>query len=224
MKYRELKNIYTFQFSCFAIIFLVIFRPRPWLNCSASNYRRINELEMTWKSESKLLYDWWFKANQFVLATSTLRLMTSILIFQLNTSGYSPYVTSCLTRGWVCSLQLLLILAYAIIFRSESRGTRDHILLSQIRDSLKLEVVVAYSRYCSCICLNVILNSTLELRIFCVPAEILTKNFPITSEGNYGFTFKFGVFSGRSLLKLVMGFMKMNLLHMFLCTDTLETN
>jgi hypothetical protein len=39
-----------------------------------------------------------------------------------------------LTRGRVCRLQLLLILASAVIFGSESCGTLDHILLSQIRD------------------------------------------------------------------------------------------
>jgi hypothetical protein len=39
-----------------------------------------------------------------------------------------------LTRGRVCPLRLLLALASAVIFGSESRGTRDHILLSQIRD------------------------------------------------------------------------------------------
>jgi hypothetical protein len=39
-----------------------------------------------------------------------------------------------LTRGRVCLLQLLLTLASAIIFGPESRGTRDHILLSQIQD------------------------------------------------------------------------------------------
>jgi hypothetical protein len=39
-----------------------------------------------------------------------------------------------LTRGWVCRLQWLLDLASAVIFGSESRGTRDQILLSQIRD------------------------------------------------------------------------------------------
>jgi hypothetical protein len=42
-------------------------------------------------------------------------------------------------RGWICRLQLLLVLASAVILTSVSRGTRDHILLSQIRDSLKLE-------------------------------------------------------------------------------------
>jgi hypothetical protein len=40
----------------------------------------------------------------------------------------------CLTRGRVCRLQILLILASAVTFGSESRGTRDHILLSEIRD------------------------------------------------------------------------------------------
>jgi hypothetical protein len=39
-----------------------------------------------------------------------------------------------LTRGRVCRLQLLLVLARAVIFGSESRRTRGHILLSQIRD------------------------------------------------------------------------------------------
>jgi hypothetical protein len=39
-----------------------------------------------------------------------------------------------LTRRRVCCLQLLLVLAKAVIFGSESRGTRDHILPSQIRD------------------------------------------------------------------------------------------
>jgi hypothetical protein len=39
-----------------------------------------------------------------------------------------------LTRGRVCRLQMLLVRASAVILASESRGTRDHILLSQIRD------------------------------------------------------------------------------------------
>jgi hypothetical protein len=42
-------------------------------------------------------------------------------------------------QGWVCRLQLLLVLVSAVILRSESRGTYDHILLSQIRDSPNLE-------------------------------------------------------------------------------------
>jgi hypothetical protein len=41
-----------------------------------------------------------------------------------------------LTGGRVCRLQLLLVLARAVDLGSESRGTHDHILLFQIRDSL----------------------------------------------------------------------------------------
>jgi hypothetical protein len=44
-----------------------------------------------------------------------------------------------LTRERVCRLQLLLVLASAVILGSESGGTHDHILLSQIRDSPNLE-------------------------------------------------------------------------------------
>jgi hypothetical protein len=73
------------------------------------------------------------------LGDKPLRPTTSIFIFQLNSCDYSPYVTSCMTRGWVCRLHLLLVLANAVILKSESRGTRDHILLSQIRDSPNLE-------------------------------------------------------------------------------------
>jgi hypothetical protein len=62
--------------------------------------------------------------------------------FQLNTCGHSSYATSSLTKGWVCRLQLLLVLASALILRSESRGTHDHILLSQIRDFPNLEGLV----------------------------------------------------------------------------------
>jgi hypothetical protein len=37
-------------------------------------------------------------------------------------------------RGRVCRLQFLLVLASAVILGSESLGTRNHLLLSQIRD------------------------------------------------------------------------------------------
>jgi hypothetical protein len=43
------------------------------------------------------------------------------------------------TKEWVCRLQLLLALASTVILRSESRGTYDHILLSQVRDTPNLE-------------------------------------------------------------------------------------
>jgi hypothetical protein len=47
-----------------------------------------------------------------------------------------------LTRWRICRLQLLLALSSAVILGSESGGTHDHILLSQIRDSPNLEVQV----------------------------------------------------------------------------------
>jgi hypothetical protein len=81
------------------------------------------------ESESEWLYDWRFSANRFVLAKIPMRIMTSNYSFQVNT-----YVTSSLTSGWVCLLQLLLALASA-----KSRWTHDHILLSQFRDSPNLD-------------------------------------------------------------------------------------
>jgi hypothetical protein len=58
-----------------------------------------------------------------------------------NTCCYSPYVTSSLTRGWVCH-SLLLVLASAVVHRSESHRTHDHILLSQTWDSPNMKGLV----------------------------------------------------------------------------------
>jgi hypothetical protein len=65
---------------------------------------------------------------------------------QMITCGYSPYVTSSLTRGWVCRLQLLLALARAVIFRSESRGTHNHILLFNYNE-VKVRVILRLAVY-----------------------------------------------------------------------------
>jgi hypothetical protein len=81
---------YTCSFGCWFITQPVYLRYR-YLMC------------ICWsESESESLYDWRFTANQFVLATSPLRLTTSTFIFQLNTCCYSPYITSSLMRGRVC--------------------------------------------------------------------------------------------------------------------------
>jgi hypothetical protein len=87
----------------------------------------------------QLLYDLWFPANQFVLAPSPLRPTTNIFFCQQNSCGYSLYVTSSLMRGWICRLQLMLVLASGVILWSESRSTHDNILLTQIRDTPSLE-------------------------------------------------------------------------------------
>jgi hypothetical protein len=56
------------------------------------------------------------------------------IFFQLNTYDHSPYVTTSLTRGWVCRLQLLLALASALILRSESRkNSCPHFTVSNSR-------------------------------------------------------------------------------------------
>jgi hypothetical protein len=54
-----------------------------------------------------------------------------------------------LARGHFCLLHLLLALASAVILGSEFRGTRDHILLSRIRDSSEILLefwVLCYDR------------------------------------------------------------------------------
>jgi hypothetical protein len=45
-------------------------------------------------------------------------------------------------RGWVSRLQWLMVLASAVILWSQSHGTHDYILLSQIRGSPNLEAQV----------------------------------------------------------------------------------
>jgi hypothetical protein len=59
------------------------------------------------KSKSELLYDWRFTANQFVLASRPLR-PTTRFFFSINSCGNRPYVTSSLTRRWVCLLWICL--------------------------------------------------------------------------------------------------------------------
>jgi hypothetical protein len=78
------------------------------------------------------------------LGTEPLETHDQSVFSQLNTCGDSPFVTSSLTRIWIYHLQLLLLLASAVILWSESRGTRDHIFLSQIRDFPLLVLMEIY--------------------------------------------------------------------------------
>jgi hypothetical protein len=73
-------------------------------------------------------------AGQSVLEQSThlgLTTRSLLLIWQLRVSWFGA---PSLTRRRVCRLQFQLVLASAVILGSESRRTRGHILLSQIRD------------------------------------------------------------------------------------------
>jgi hypothetical protein len=56
-------------------------------------------------SKSKLLYDWQFTTNQFILVSSPLRLKPRIFFFNWTLCSNSPYVTSSLTRRWVVSYE-----------------------------------------------------------------------------------------------------------------------
>jgi hypothetical protein len=82
-------------------------------------------------SESEFLYDWRFTAIQFVLATSSLRLTTSNLIFQLNICVYRP-ILSCERMG----------LSFTIAAGSRQRS---HSQVRVSRDSLPY-FTVSYSR------------------------------------------------------------------------------
>jgi hypothetical protein len=99
-----------------------------WVRCLLHGFKAHIDILIFWCHSELITFH-----HEFVLATSPLRLTTSNFIFQLNTCGYSPYLTSSLMRGWICRLQLPLVLANTVILRSESRMTHDHILLSQIR-------------------------------------------------------------------------------------------
>jgi hypothetical protein len=57
---------------------------------------------LTLCQSSDLLYDCRFTTSHFVFALLTLESHDQRFLFQLNPWGHSPYVTSSLTRGWVC--------------------------------------------------------------------------------------------------------------------------
>jgi hypothetical protein len=86
----------------------------------------------------RVTYDWRFTANNSSWRQAPWHSRHSNFIFQLNICDYGPYIISSLTRGWACSLQLVLALASAVILRSDYSGNRDHNLLSIIRDSPNL--------------------------------------------------------------------------------------
>jgi hypothetical protein len=88
---------------------------------------------------SESLYDWRFTANQSCLATIPFETHDHILFYQLHICDYSPYVTSPLTKRMGLSFTIAAGLASGVILMSESRGTHDQLLLSQIRDSPNLD-------------------------------------------------------------------------------------
>jgi hypothetical protein len=98
-----------------------------------------------------LVYDWmllihdWLNLSLSLLLRSTVSRPVCLGIKHRSSAYDQIFVTIrqlqvcwcgafSLTRRRVCRLQLLLALARAVIFGSESRGTSDHVSLSRIRD------------------------------------------------------------------------------------------
>jgi hypothetical protein len=82
------------------------------------------------KSQSKSFWQLAVYRQSVCIGDKSLETRNSNFIFQLKTCDYSPYVRSSLMRGLVCRLQLLCPLFTAVIRRSESRRTQDHIFYS----------------------------------------------------------------------------------------------
>jgi hypothetical protein len=75
----------------------------------------------------------WRSVSQYVLVSNPIWGLWPDIYYCLTVTVLFLGAPS-LTRGRVCGLQLLLLLASAVFVRSESIGTHDHILLSQIWD------------------------------------------------------------------------------------------
>jgi hypothetical protein len=107
--------------------------------CAVENLLLDNHSQSQSQSQSQSYLRLTVYRQSVRLGDKPLETQRPAIIFQLNNCFHSTYVASSLTRWWICSLQLLPVLASAVILISDSRGTRDHILLSQIRDSPNLE-------------------------------------------------------------------------------------
>jgi hypothetical protein len=83
----------------------------------------------------------------------------------------------------MCRLQLLLALASAVILRSESYGTHNHILLSQILDSPNLEGQGCLPRICC--------PSNDVVTLFCLRGNVFTE--PLPSSGRPLWLHDFGL-------------------------------
>jgi hypothetical protein len=75
-------------------------------------------------SKSKLIYEWRFAANRFILASSPLRHTTRDFFFRLSPCGNSPSVTFSLTRRWVCLLWLCFWLLLLLTFPAYNISAR----------------------------------------------------------------------------------------------------
>jgi hypothetical protein len=132
---------YTLQFTVTHKLVSTVMSSMPLLGNGFQRrtfpYFRVPELSPTSatgfsQSSRVLCYDRRSVGQSVLMSSTHLGFMTRFLLVR------QLWVCWCgalsLTRGRVCRLQLRRVLASAVIFGSDSRGTRDHILLSQIWD------------------------------------------------------------------------------------------
>jgi hypothetical protein len=136
--FREYPATELSQFRSALASSLLSFPCRAQLNCQSSAISiPLSQLTIT--------YDWQFTANQFVLATSPLRptIDFSSSTKQLRLQSLSNFVSD---ERMGLSITIAAGPRSAVILGFLSRGTHDHILLSQIGDSpnLKGQVPVFY--------------------------------------------------------------------------------
>jgi hypothetical protein len=92
-------------------------------------------VQSSWNLGTQLLLAWvWVLCYDRRSVGTHLGLTTRSLLVSDSCGLVDVWRSLSLTRGRVCRLQLLPALASAVILGSKSRGTRDHILPSQIRD------------------------------------------------------------------------------------------
>jgi hypothetical protein len=90
----------------------------PWLPRTRSILIGLSfSFDLIYDSKSEWLYDWRFTAHHFILASSSLRrafrVFSSFLL--LGPCGNRHYVTSSLTRRWVCLLWIYLTFRQAYV-------------------------------------------------------------------------------------------------------------
>jgi hypothetical protein len=106
-------------------------RNRDLLDCAAS-FKETSMSKRRMKSQSYLTTDSQWASLSWcqvpIRARDHFFFLLEIFFRQLRVCYF---VAPSLTRGWVCNLLLLLVLASAVPLEFESRGTQDHILLSQ---------------------------------------------------------------------------------------------
>jgi hypothetical protein len=110
----------------------VVSRSGSWISslfCLLSVSPECWQLTNSWKSKSHC--DWRSVSKSWCRAPSGAHDEVFITFSQLRSCFCGA---PSLTRGRICLLYILLALASAILLGSDSLGTRDHILLSQIWD------------------------------------------------------------------------------------------